>query len=48
MLGWRSGGVDRVRPSVTVYPKFTQKHYFALFCTVDCNRVEFKYGNGDG
>jgi hypothetical protein len=42
--------MDRVRPSATVYPKFTQKHYFALFCTVDytVHRVEFEYGYGDG
>jgi hypothetical protein len=37
-----------VRPSAAVYPKFTQKHCFTLFCTVECTvrRVEFEYGYG--
>jgi hypothetical protein len=35
-----------IRLSAVVYPKFTEKHCFALFCTVECTvrRVEFEYG----
>jgi hypothetical protein len=39
-----------LRPSALVYPKFTQKHCFAQFFTVDCTvrRVKFEYEYGDG
>jgi hypothetical protein len=37
--------VSLIIPSAVIYPEFTQKHCFTLFCTVDCIvcRVEFEY-----